>query len=256
MVVASTPHIVIKEVSNVNFTPLELLFNGLCLLITLRSFLSQQLNDILFRVRGISTSCANHSHQLTVLLREGLMLGNFLVVLVPYCLQLFLLLTVLIYLSFEFIRKPLHGGLELLNFRLFEVEILAVLSLALQLTNFITIHTLNALTQIRKLWLFQGNLLAAIALFLLELNLILGLASLTHLLLLRSTLSEPTAHRSILQRHLPDMCRHRLLFRHWWLGLEFIMYCLNDCSERGLHWVPSSNSWPFVLDGDGVKRGM
>ena len=76
------------------------------------------------------------------------MLGNFLVVLVPDCLQLFLLLTVLIYLSFEFIRKPLHGGLELLNFRLFKVEILAVLSLALQLTNFITIHTLNALTQI------------------------------------------------------------------------------------------------------------
>ena len=125
------------------------------------------------------------------------MLSNFLVVLVPDRLQLFLLLTILIYLCFKFICKPLHGRLELLNLRLFEVEILDFLKLALELTNFITIHTLNALTQIRELGLFQGDLLAAVALLFLELNLILRLTSLVHLLL-RSALGEPTAYRSIL----------------------------------------------------------
>ena len=125
------------------------------------------------------------------------MLSNFLVVLIPDRLQLFLLLTILIYLRFKFIREPLHGGLELLNLRLFEVEILDFLKLALKLTNFITIHTLNALTQIRELGLFQGDLLAAVALLLLELNLVLRLTSLVHLLL-RSALWEPTAYRSIL----------------------------------------------------------
>ena len=125
------------------------------------------------------------------------MLSNFLVVLIPDRLQLFLLLTILIYLRFKFICESLHGGLELLNLGLFEVEILDFLKLALELTNFITIHTLNALTQIRELGLFQGNLLAAIALLLLELNLVLRLTSLVHLLL-RSALREPTAYRSIL----------------------------------------------------------
>ena len=75
-----------------------------------------------------------------------MMLCNFLVILIPDCLQLFLLLTILIYLSFEFIREPLYGRLELLNFGLFEVDIFYFSKLALELTHFITVHTLNSMT--------------------------------------------------------------------------------------------------------------
>ena len=183
------------------------------------------------------------------------MLGNFLVVLVPNCLQLFLFVTVLIYLRFEFICKPLHSGLELLNFRLLEVECLAFVGLALHLTYFITIHIVNALTQILKLGLFQGNLLTTVALLFLELNLLLRLTSLIHLLLM-SARKQPTTYRRILQCHLPDICCHRLLFGHRWLCLELIVYCLHNCGERGVHRVPSSYGLPFILEGSWVKRGM
>ena len=124
------------------------------------------------------------------------MLGDFLVILVPNLLQLFLLLTVLIYLRFEFICEPLYWGLELLNFRLLEVECLALIGLALVSTDIISIHSVNALPQIRKLWFFQGDLLTTVALLLLELNLILWCTP-CHLLLM-STRGEPATYRSIL----------------------------------------------------------
>ena len=124
------------------------------------------------------------------------MLGDFLVILVPYLLQLLLLLAVLIYLRFEFICEPLHCGLELLNFRLLEVECLALVGLALVSTDFISIHSVDALSQIRKLWFFQGDLLATIALLLLELNLILWCTPCV--LLLMSARGEPATYRSIL----------------------------------------------------------
>ena len=153
---------------------------------------------------------------------------KFLVILVPNGLQLLLLITVLVNLRLELTHQPLYSALQFFNLWLLEIKKLAFKLLRLVLVDLSSGHIVDSLAELLQLWFVQHDLLAAVALLLLELDCV-GLAC--HLL--RHGGSHCLAcclhplYQSVLHGAL-----HAHLLRHRRRLLKFVVDGLNDLEER------------------------
>ena len=188
--------------------------------------------------------------QLLVLLLERLVYGVLLIVLVPDRGELLLLLAVLVDLGLQLAYESLDRLLHLLHLRLLEVEILTLISLRLVLLNLIRLHREDAALQILQRGLIERDLLAAVALLLLELHgLLRGAAT-----RLRSTTAHTSGHTHALKHAGADRGRHALLLWHRRHSLELVVDRLDDRSQTRVLRVPAAERRAHVLNGDRVKR--
>ena len=178
------------------------------------------------------------------------MLGEFLVVFIPDRLKLPSFLAVLIDLLLELVLKLLDRALKLFDLRLLEVKLLEFESLGLVLLDLLLVHAINSLLKLSKGGFVKWDLLAAVPLLLLELD----LTSLSSTLTTGCSQTSKLTHGRTLHEGCTDSASHCLLLGHRWIDLELVVNRLNDGGQRGRRRVPVHDSWPLVLDCHWVER--